>query len=197
MRKYKRFIRYTSIFIGISIILTILITLTMIVIEHNKEIKFYGKEIYKLQKDVNNLKDDVKNCNKEIKTKTENIIELQSNIIKLEKEKNKIVREVLVTAYNSVPDQTDDTPFEAAWGDNLEEGMKIIAVSRDLEKVGLTRGTIVHVDGLGEYKVLDRMHYRKTNQIDIYMGTDVRKARKFGVKNLKIKWFDNIKGEGT
>jgi 3D (Asp-Asp-Asp) domain-containing protein len=101
-------------------------------------------------------------------------------------------RIVSVTAYNSVPEQTDDDPWVAAWGDKLEEGMKIIAVSRDLESIGLTRGKVIQVERLGKFKVLDRMHERKTNQIDIYMGLDVNKAVRFGVKTLKISWGSNL-----
>src|SRR5690554_1679541 len=63
--------------------------------------------------------------------------------------------EVLATAYNSVPEQTDDTPFEAAWGDVLTPEVKSIAVSRDLLDMGLTQYSKVKISGLpGEYVVL-------------------------------------------
>ena len=32
------------------------------------------------------------------------------------------------------------------------------------------------------------MHRRKRNQIDIYMGKDIKKAKTWGVKRLKI-WY--------
>ena len=44
--------------------------------------------------------------------------------------------EVTVTAYNSVPEQTNEQPTIAAWGDQLAPGMKVIAVSRDLLEMG-------------------------------------------------------------
>ena len=43
---------------------------------------------------------------------------------------------VTVTAYNSVPEQTNDEPTTTAWGDELKPGMKAVAVSPDLLKEG-------------------------------------------------------------
>ena len=96
---------------------------------------------------------------------------------------------VTATAYNSVPSQTDGDPAIAAWGDRLKPGMKAIAVSRDLLKEGLDKGTAVSISGLdGEYLVLDKTGKRFKRRIDIYMGTDVEKARAFGVQELEITW---------
>jgi len=96
---------------------------------------------------------------------------------------------VKATAYNSVVRQTSANPFIAAWGDSLKPGMKSIAVSRDLIKLGLKHNTPIKIEGFDSiYLVNDKMHRRKRNQIDIYMGTDVRKAKEWGVKHLKIKY---------
>jgi 3D (Asp-Asp-Asp) domain-containing protein len=96
---------------------------------------------------------------------------------------------VKVTAYNSLGYQTSSNPSIAAWGDSLKPGMKCIAVSRDLIKLGLKHNTPVKIHGLtGIYLVKDKIHRRKRNQIDIYMGRDVKKAKKWGVKRLKIKY---------
>jgi 3D (Asp-Asp-Asp) domain-containing protein len=96
---------------------------------------------------------------------------------------------VTATAYNSLPGQTGEQPDIAAWGDRLEPGMKAIAVSSDLHEAGLTRGTVVKIDGLpGEYLVLDRMPAQWDNRIDIYMGEDVRAARNWGVREVRIRW---------
>lgn len=96
---------------------------------------------------------------------------------------------VTATAYNSLPGQTGGSPDIAAWGDRLEPGMKAIAVSRDLQNAGLTRGTVVRIEGLqGEYVVLDRMHSRWDKRIDIYMGEDVRAARHWGKREVRIHW---------
>ncbi|ELR64035.1 hypothetical protein C942_03116 [Photobacterium marinum] len=94
---------------------------------------------------------------------------------------------VTATAYNSVRAQTNDNPSIAAWGDRLKPGMKAIAVSRDLLKMGLTRGTRVKISGLpGEYVVLDKMNKRWSRKIDIYMGTDVRAAKNWGRRKVTI-----------
>ena len=96
---------------------------------------------------------------------------------------------VKVTAYNSLSYQTSSNPSIAAWGDSLKPGMKCIAVSRDLIKLGLKHNTLVKIQGLdGIYLVKDKMHRRKRNQIDIYMGRDVKKAKKWGVQRLKIEY---------
>ena len=97
--------------------------------------------------------------------------------------------EVTATAYNTVPSQTDDRPTEAAWGDELEPGMKVIAVSPDLIERGLTRGTRVRIEGLpGTYEVLDKTHSRLRRRIDVYMGTDVERAREWGRRRVRITW---------
>ncbi len=94
---------------------------------------------------------------------------------------------VTATAYNSVSAQTDSTPNIAAWGDRLKPGMKAIAVSRDLLKMGLKRGSKVKISGLpGEYVVLDKMHHRWNRKIDIYMGKNVRAAKNWGKRRVTI-----------
>ena len=91
------------------------------------------------------------------------------------------------TAYNSVPEQTNSEPNIAAWGDSLTPGMKVIAVSRDLLEMGLTRGAEVEIDGIpGTYRVLDKMGRRWEKRIDIYMGEDIQAAREWGVRSVQI-----------
>ncbi|MEX0288356.1 MAG: 3D domain-containing protein [Flavobacteriaceae bacterium] len=95
--------------------------------------------------------------------------------------------EVTASAYNSVSSQTDGNPSLAAWGDTLRQGMKCIAVSRDLIALGLKHNTEVKIDGFeGIFLVKDKMHSRWRNRIDIYMGTDVKKAREWGRKKVLI-----------
>jgi len=101
------------------------------------------------------------------------------------KRPSKLTRIVRATAYNAVPEQTDSTPEICAWGDKVQPG--IIAISRDLEQIGLTRGKEVHVEGIGKRVVMDRMHYRKRNQIDLYMER-YEDAVEFGVQELTISW---------
>ena len=96
---------------------------------------------------------------------------------------------VTATAYNSIEGQTDDDPWTAAWNNRLRPGDKIIAVSRDLEKHGLTNGAKVRIEGLpGTYTVRDRMNKRYKNRIDVWMAEDLKRARKWGKKKLKISW---------
>jgi 3D (Asp-Asp-Asp) domain-containing protein len=104
------------------------------------------------------------------------------------KKKTKVTRVVRATAYNAEPGQTDSTPDICAWGDKIRPG--IIAISRDLEKSGLTRGKEVHIEGIGKVVVMDRMHYRKRNQIDLYME-NYKDAVEFGVKELIISWTED------
>lgn len=94
---------------------------------------------------------------------------------------------VTASAYNSVKTQTLNHPNITAWGDTIQPGDKIIAVSRDLINKGLDHNTRVRIEGFeGEFIVKDKMHYRWKNKIDIYMGDDVQRARKWGRKKLNI-----------
>jgi 3D (Asp-Asp-Asp) domain-containing protein len=96
---------------------------------------------------------------------------------------------VTATAYNSVVSQTGDHPNLGAWGDTLRPGMKSIAVSRDLIARGLGHNARVRIEGLeGEYVVKDKMNKRWTEKIDIYMGTDVEAARRWGKRKVRITW---------
>jgi 3D (Asp-Asp-Asp) domain-containing protein len=96
---------------------------------------------------------------------------------------------VTATAYNSLPSQGVGAGKHGAWGDRLEPGMKTIAVSRDLLELGLTRGMKVEIEGLpGHYTVMDRLPSRWSRRIDIYMGKDVRAARNWGKREVRIRW---------
>ena len=96
---------------------------------------------------------------------------------------------VTASAYNSLKAQTRGNPFIGAWGDRLKPGMKVIAVSRDLIKMGLKHNTKVKIDGLpGSYLVQDKMGKRWSRKIDIYMGADLKAARKWGKRKVTIRW---------
>jgi 3D (Asp-Asp-Asp) domain-containing protein len=96
---------------------------------------------------------------------------------------------VTATAYNSVPEQTNEKPSLGAWGDALQPGMRAIAVSRDLITMGLIHRAVVTIEGLpGEYLVLDKMAARWEKKIDIYMGEDVEAARQWGERRVRIRW---------
>jgi 3D (Asp-Asp-Asp) domain-containing protein len=98
---------------------------------------------------------------------------------------------VTATAYTSHRSQTNQNPTLAAWGDTLKPGMRCIAVSRDLLKMGLTRNTPVRIKGLpGVYMVKDKLHRRWTNRIDIYHGLDVQAAKQWGKRKVVIEWME-------
>lgn len=106
--------------------------------------------------------------------------------------------EVTASAYNSLENQTKKGNIGlAAWGDTLKPGVKAVAVSRDLIKMGLDHNERVKIEGLdGYYEVKDKMNKRWKKKIDIYMGVDVKKARNWGKKTVKI-YAKDLKKEDT
>src|SRR5690554_5063047 len=99
--------------------------------------------------------------------------------------------QVKASAYNSVPYQTrpGSSGDITAWGDTLVDSIPSIAISRDLLDSGLVHGTMVKIHGYTEkFVVNDKMNRRYTKRINIHFGKDIRAARKFGVRKLKICW---------
>jgi len=105
--------------------------------------------------------------------------------------------EVTATGYTMAESETKKGNVGlAAWGDQLEPGMKAIAVSRDLIDMGLDHRTEVRIEGLeGTYVVLDKMNKRWEKKIDIFMGKDQEKARQWGKRKVTIHW-SNTSREG-
>lgn len=127
-------------------------------------------------------------------------LEIESKKIEEKKEKEESIQRnrirVTATAYNSVVEQCDADPWIAAWNDRLVPGMKIIAISRNLERLGLTRGVRVYIEELDEwFVVMDRMNRRWKDRIDIWMEEDISSARRFGKKHLTIVWNESEKEE--
>jgi len=98
--------------------------------------------------------------------------------------------EVTATAYTMRAVETKEGNIGlAAWGDQLEPGMKAIAVSRDLIDEGLGHEAEVRIEGLdGTYVVRDKMNERWEKKIDIFMGTDVERAKEWGKRKVMIHW---------
>ena len=93
-------------------------------------------------------------------------------------QKNKII--VKVTAYTASVEECDDTPNITASNKRVKVGY--IALSRDIEKdFGYKFGDIIIIQGIGYFIFEDRMHKRKTRQVDIFMLSKAS-ALKFGVK---------------
>ncbi|WP_417888031.1 3D domain-containing protein [Zunongwangia sp.] len=95
---------------------------------------------------------------------------------------------VTVSAFNSVKQQTNyENPDIAAWGDTLKPGMNAIAVSRDLLAKGISHNSKIKIEGFDSiFFVKDKMNSKWRNRIDIYMGTNIKKATRFGRKKLTI-----------
>ncbi len=92
---------------------------------------------------------------------------------------NGTIREI--TMFNSLPEQTDDTPCISADGTNIcEVDYNVCATN------AFPFGTKLYVDGLGECIVKDRMNTRYRNAVDFYAGMDVERAKKFGRQNLLV-----------
>ena len=97
--------------------------------------------------------------------------------------------QVTATAYNSLAYQTSSNPNITAYGDSLKPGLRYIAVSRDLLDSGLVHNTKVKIQGFDSlFTVKDKMNRRWRKRIDIYMGNDVKKAKKWGKKKVKIEY---------
>jgi 3D (Asp-Asp-Asp) domain-containing protein len=97
--------------------------------------------------------------------------------------------QVTASAYNSLAYQTSSDPNITAFGDSLKPGLRYIAVSRDLLDSGLVHNTKVKLEGFDSlFIVKDKMNRRWRKRIDIYMGTDIQKARTWGKKKLIIEY---------
>lgn len=94
------------------------------------------------------------------------------------------------TAYRSVPEQTDSTPFHTATGERVHN--RGVAVSRDLLKRWggpLDYGDLLYIEGVGYKFVFDTMNERHKNRIDIWKATHKEEQefdRKFRGKKLKV-----------
>ena len=89
--------------------------------------------------------------------------------------------DVWITAYASLPEQTDDTPFITATGNYVRDG--IVAANF------LPFGTKIRMPELfGEkiFVVEDRMHSRFQNSVDIWFA-DNKEAKNFGKQWSKIE----------
>ncbi|MCA9837001.1 MAG: 3D domain-containing protein [Trueperaceae bacterium] len=107
------------------------------------------------------------------------------------------------TAYNSLVEQTDDTPHITAIGTTTRFG--IIAVSRDLLGQNIPYGSLVRLKdlgswyngrGYGKYQTMldrqglfiveDTMNPRKTNQIDVWFP-HMSDALNWGVRQVELE----------
>jgi len=88
---------------------------------------------------------------------------------------------VIVTAYSSTPDQTDDSPFTTANGTRVRDGI----VAANFLRFG-TRVRFPDYSGDKVFVVTDRMHPRFSDRMDIWMETR-EEAQRFGIQRLKVE----------
>ena len=100
---------------------------------------------------------------------------------------------VTVTAYSSTIEETDSTPFIAAWGDSVGAGT--IAISRDL-LTELSRGQRVllflngHSSAPDTFVVNDKMNRRWKKRVDIWFENK-QAAYRFGKKKEVLLLWSN------
>lgn len=87
-----------------------------------------------------------------------------------------------VTAYNSVPEQTDGDPCIAADGTDICEALR--RGERTCAANCLPFGSVVDVPGFGTCVVRDRTASRYGSRIDLYLGgrDQIKTAKAWGIK---------------
>ena len=88
---------------------------------------------------------------------------------------------VLITAYSSTPDQTDNTPFVTAMGTRVRDGI----IATNFLPFG-TKIKMPEIYGNKIFVVEDRMNRRYWHVIDVWLP-DRASALEFGVKKVKIQ----------
>lgn len=93
-----------------------------------------------------------------------------------------------MTAYRSIPAQTDRTPFYTSTGERVSKYG--VAVSQDLLRSGKVQyGDYVLIEGVGIRRVNDCMHERYKNRFDVWVGNyneEKEFDRKFGHRKLRV-----------
>jgi 3D (Asp-Asp-Asp) domain-containing protein len=105
-------------------------------------------------------------------------------ICKMDKEAYETIKSVtmMITAYSSTPEETDDDPFITASGRFVEDGI----VANNMLPFG-TKIRIPELYGDKVFTVADRMHRRKGKyHADIWFS-DTQEAKEFGAKISKIE----------
>jgi hypothetical protein len=91
-----------------------------------------------------------------------------------------------VTAFNTVPSQTDSTPCISANGQNICGRNDVLACPRSF-KFG-SRFIIDYGMGPKIYTCVDRTNIKFNNRFDISFDKDIKGAIAFGKQTLKIKY---------
>jgi 3D (Asp-Asp-Asp) domain-containing protein len=88
---------------------------------------------------------------------------------------------VLVTAYSSSLDETDDTPFTTASGTNVRLGV----AAANFLAIG-AKFRLPDIFGEQVFTVEDRLHSRYNDRVDIWFETK-EEAKKFGYKISRLE----------
>ncbi len=94
---------------------------------------------------------------------------------------------VTATAYTAREEECNSQPWITASGTPSRVG--VIAVSRDMEKLGIRLGDLVIIKGMGLFRVEDRMNKRWSKRVDI-LHANLKAARKFAKRKVEIMWLD-------
>ena len=165
------------IFPALSVVLTVIIVLAIVEVE--------------LRDNVISIQDDLIDNQRSIISEQEQTItrlnSLLSDILGREYRGEVVYSmEVTATAYTAREAECNDEPWITANGKPSRVGA--IAISRDLETIGINLGDLVIIKGMGLFRVEDRMNKRFTKRIDI-LHAHLKAARMFGKQNLEIMWF--------
>lgn len=105
----------------------------------------------------------------------------------------KSIEKVVVSAYNSVKDQTDNTPCISSNGDNIcKRYMKgdLICASNAFDL-----GTWLFIPGYGLCEVADRMNKRYDRRVDVFFNKNIGAALKWGIKRIDIEVYEYAEDE--
>jgi len=111
-----------------------------------------------------------------------------SYVAKAANEAKKVAKtiKVVITAYSSTPEETDETPFITASGKSVSDGI----IANNMLPLG-TKIRIPSLYGSKVFVVEDRMNRRKSDyHIDIWMASKPL-AVNFGVKTADIEVLEN------
>ncbi|MDD5110039.1 MAG: hypothetical protein PHI63_02385 [Patescibacteria group bacterium] len=99
----------------------------------------------------------------------------------------KVVRrfKTVVTAYNSLPEQTDSTPCTTANGYDLCAANEENVVAANFLRFG-TKVRLPEYSGEKIYTVQDRMHPRFAQRVDLWMR-EREDAKQFGMQTLTVE----------
>ena len=109
--------------------------------------------------------------------------ELEYYKTKMEEIKLHKTKLLTVTAYTPTVEECGPDPMTTASMKPVRVGA--IAVSRDLFDAGWVFGKKVRIENLGIYKILDLMHPKFEESIDVFMW-EKSDAMKFGKQELKV-----------